>query len=54
MKTVIVNQAARRGLCVGLITSPEESECDCEASITRRPWPTRGSCAVGGRGGNHN
>jgi hypothetical protein len=35
------------GLCVGLITSPEESypvwsEFDCEASIMRRPWPTRG------------
>jgi len=34
-----------RGLCVGLITRPEESyrvsECDHESSITRRPWPTR-------------
>jgi hypothetical protein len=37
-----------RGLCVGLITRPEEcyrvrrflTECDREASITRRPWPT--------------
>jgi hypothetical protein len=38
-----------RGLCIGLITRPEESygiygvsECDCEASIMRGPWPTRG------------
>ena len=36
-----------RGLCVGLITCPEESYrvwcvCDREASIMRRPWPTRG------------
>ena len=23
------------------------SECDCEASIMRRPWPTRGCCAMG-------
>jgi hypothetical protein len=35
-----------RGLCVGLITLPEEShrysvsECDHESSIKRRPWPT--------------
>jgi hypothetical protein len=35
-----------RGLCVGLITRPEESypvrcvsECDREAPIMRRPWP---------------
>jgi len=39
-----------RGLCVGLITRPEESYrlwcvCDREASITRRPWPT-GGCYV--------
>ena len=29
--------------------SPTErgvSECDCEASITRRPWPSRGCCAT--------
>jgi hypothetical protein len=38
-----------RGLCVGLITRPEESyemwcveECDREASIIRKLWPTRG------------
>jgi len=38
-----------RGLCVGLITRLEESytecgasECDREASIVRRPWPTGG------------
>ena len=36
-----------RGFCVGLITRPEESkcgvsECDREASIIRRLWPTRG------------
>jgi hypothetical protein len=43
-----------RGLCVGLITRPEEPTecgvfdvCDREASITRRPWPTRGFCAMG-------
>jgi len=33
--------------------SPAEcglSECDREASIMRRPWPTRG-CYVMGRGG---
>jgi hypothetical protein len=34
-----------RGLCVGLITRPEESyrvvsECDCEASVMRWSWPT--------------
>jgi hypothetical protein len=28
-----------RGLCVGLITRPEQ--CDREASTVRRPWPTR-------------
>jgi len=40
-----------RGLCVGLITRPEESyrlgvsECDREALIKRTPWPTTGpSC----------
>jgi hypothetical protein len=43
-------------LCVGLITLPEElylvcSECDCEVSIMRRSWPTRGSCAMGEVGG---
>jgi len=36
-----------RGLCDGLITRPEESECgvsecDREASIMRRPWSTGG------------
>jgi hypothetical protein len=33
--------------------SPTEcgvSECDREASIMRRPWPTRGCCAPGGGG----
>jgi hypothetical protein len=25
-------------------------ECDCEASITRRPWPTGGCCAIEGGG----
>ena len=37
------------GLCYGPITRPEESgvsECDCGASITKRPWPTRGCCAI--------
>jgi hypothetical protein len=38
---------------VGMITRPEESylcgvsECNREASTMRRPWPTRGSCAMG-------
>jgi hypothetical protein len=43
-----------RGICVGLITRPEESyrvwcvsECDREPSITRRPWPTRDGRAIG-------
>jgi hypothetical protein len=46
-----------RGLYVGLITrpgSPPEcgvSECDCEASIMRRPWSTRGCCTIGGEYG---
>jgi hypothetical protein len=42
-----------RGLCVGLITRPEESyemcgvsECDREASTMRKPWPTTGCRAV--------
>jgi len=47
-----------RGLCVGLITRPEESyrmcvcvcvcvsECDREASIMIRPWPTGGCCTM--------
>jgi hypothetical protein len=41
------------GFCDRLITRPEESyrlwcvsECDREASIMRRPWPTRGCCAM--------
>jgi hypothetical protein len=35
-----------RSLCGGLMTRPEDScrcgvsECDPEASIMRRPWPT--------------
>jgi len=38
-----------RGLCVGLITRPEESYrvccvCDHESSIMRRPWSTGGCC----------
>jgi hypothetical protein len=46
-----------RGLCVGLITRPEETyrvcvcvcviECYREASIMRRPLPTRGCCNTG-------
>jgi len=43
---------AGRGLCDGLITSPEESYrlwcvvvCDLEASWMERPWPT-GSCRI--------
>jgi hypothetical protein len=42
-----------RGLCDGPITRPEESyrmcvvsECDLETSKMRRPWPTRGCCAI--------
>jgi hypothetical protein len=30
------------------------SECDREASIMRRPRPTRGCCAMGGGGGREN
>jgi hypothetical protein len=43
---------SERGLCVGLITRPEESnrirlsECDFESSTMRRPLPTRGCQAV--------
>jgi hypothetical protein len=37
-----------RGLCVRLITGPEER--DREASIMRRrPWPTRGCRSMGGK-----
>jgi hypothetical protein len=41
-----------RGLCVGLITHPEEPYqvwcvCGCEASIMRNPWPIRGCHAMG-------
>jgi hypothetical protein len=39
-----------KGLCVGMITRPEDgcgvSECGREASVMRRPWPTRGSSAM--------
>jgi hypothetical protein len=40
-----------RGLCVGLITRQEEfyrvwCVCEREVSITRRPWPPRGCCAM--------
>jgi hypothetical protein len=42
-----------RGLCVGLITRPEECYrvwcvcvCDSEASTTRRPSPTKGCDAI--------
>jgi hypothetical protein len=42
-----------RGLCDELVPRPEEpyrmcgvSECDREASIMRRPWPTRDCCAM--------
>ena len=45
-----------RGLCFGLITRTEESyrvcgvsECDREASIMRRAWPTGGCCSLGRR-----
>jgi hypothetical protein len=41
-----------RDLCDGLITRPEESYriwcvCDLVALIMKRPWPTRGCCAMG-------
>jgi hypothetical protein len=41
-----------RGLCVGLITRPEShiecgvSECDLEASVISKFWPTNGYCAM--------
>jgi hypothetical protein len=45
-----------RGLCVGLIICPEESyrvwcvsDCNCEAPIVRRPWPTGGAVAPWGK-----
>jgi hypothetical protein len=45
-----------RGLCIGLITRPEQSyrlrcvpECDREASIMRRPWPSGGGCCAMGK-----
>ena len=45
-----------RGLCIELITRPEESYrlwcvavCDLETSRMRRPWPTLGHSATGGR-----
>ena len=31
----------------GVVTSVECLECDREASIVKRPWPTGGYCAVG-------
>jgi hypothetical protein len=40
---------AGRGLCFGLVTRPTErdvSECDCEVTIMRNPWPTTGCCLV--------
>ena len=45
-----------RGLCVVLITRPEESidcgvfsECDLEASRMRTPWPALGHSTTGGQ-----
>jgi hypothetical protein len=41
-----------RGLCIGLMSIPEDSyefgvsECDNEASIMKRTWPTRGCCVM--------
>jgi hypothetical protein len=29
------------------------TECDCEATIMRRPWPTTGCVARGGGGGRY-
>jgi hypothetical protein len=46
-----------RGLCDGWslaqrsLTECGVSECDREASTMRRPWTTRGCCAMGGGGG---
>jgi len=42
-----------RGLCVGLITRLEQSECsvsvcDREASTVRRPWPVGGLLLIAG------
>jgi hypothetical protein len=49
----LVSVLSGRSLCVGLITRPEESyrvlgvpECDREASIVRRSWPTISCPAV--------
>jgi len=45
-----------RGLCDDLITRPDGSYrlwcvivCDLETSRMRRPWPTGGCCATGGK-----
>ena len=46
-----------RGICVGLITRPEESYMSVlcptyherEASIMWRPWPSRGCCGMGNK-----
>ena len=44
---VCLSWVSGRGICVGLITRPEESYrvqcvCDHESSTMRRPWPYRG------------
>jgi hypothetical protein len=49
---------SRRDLWDGPIPRPRNptecgvSECYREASIMRRPWPTRGCCAMGAGGGD--
>jgi len=37
-------------LVQGRPTKCGASEYDCEASIIKKPWPTRGCCAMGGGG----
>ena len=41
--------ASGRSLVQGSTTECGVSECDREASIVRRPWPTGGCCARGER-----
>jgi hypothetical protein len=36
--------------CDGPITRPEESYRVCFVSVIVKPWPSRGCCAMGGRG----
>jgi len=45
-------EVSAMGRSLGRSSPPEcgVSECACEASITRRPWPTKGYCVMRGGG----